>query len=57
MMAYSGHQVADVWTDSGELDLFPTRGEELVDLAPLRTGRGFLASMCYTVTEVRDLTA
>ena len=57
MMVYSGQQVADVWTGSGELDLFPARGEELADLAPLRTGRGFRASMCYTITEVRDLTA
>jgi hypothetical protein len=39
---------------SGESDLFPARGEELADPAPLRTGRGFRASMCYTVTEVRD---
>jgi len=52
-----GQQVADVWTGSGELGLFPARGEELADLAPLRTGRGFRAAMCYTVTEVRDLTA
>ena len=47
----------DAWTGSGELDPFPARGEELADLAPLRTGREFRASLCYTVTEVRDLTA
>jgi hypothetical protein len=54
---HSGQQVADVWAGSGELDPFPARGEQLADLAPLRTGREFRASMCYTVTEVRNLTA
>lgn len=50
-------QVADVPTGFGELDLSPARGEELADSAPLRTGQGFRASLCYTVSEVHYLTA
>ncbi|WP_433556402.1 acetoacetate decarboxylase family protein [Pseudonocardia xinjiangensis] len=57
MMVSSGQQVADVWAGTGEIELFPARGEELADLAPVRTGAGFRASMAYTVTEVRELTA
>jgi acetoacetate decarboxylase len=57
MMVSSGQQVADVWAGTGEIELFPARGEELADLAPVRTGAGFRASMAYTVTEVRELAA
>jgi hypothetical protein len=49
--------VTGVRTGLGEADPCPTRGEELVDPAPLHTGQGNRASLCYTVTEVRDLTA
>ncbi|GAA1306534.1 acetoacetate decarboxylase family protein [Pseudonocardia xinjiangensis] len=57
MMVSSGQQVADVWAGTGEIELFPARGEELADLAPVRTGAGFRSSMVYTVTEVRELAA
>lgn len=51
-MVYGNQQVADLWTGSGEIELFPARGEELADLAPTRPGMGFRASMSYTVTEI-----
>ncbi|WP_207945804.1 acetoacetate decarboxylase family protein [Actinomadura sp. 7K534] len=56
MMEYDQQQVADVWTGSGEIQLFQAPGEELADLAPVRPGMGFRASMSYSVTEVRPLT-
>jgi len=36
---------------------FKARGEEPADPAPVRVGAGFRASMSYTVTGVRVLTA
>lgn len=56
MAVFHDQQVADMWAGSGELSFFPAPGEELADLAPVRTGTGFRASMSYTVTEVRELT-
>ncbi|WP_405828711.1 acetoacetate decarboxylase family protein [Streptomyces sp. NBC_01176] len=50
-------RIADLWTGSAELGLFAAPGEELADLAPVRTGTGFRASMSYTVTGVRRLEA
>ncbi|MGW4909076.1 acetoacetate decarboxylase family protein [Streptomyces sp. NPDC004270] len=56
VMAEFGDQaLADVWVGSGDITLFEARGEELADLAPVRTGTGFRASMSYTVTEVHRL--
>jgi acetoacetate decarboxylase len=57
MAEFADRKLADVWVGSGELSLFEARGEELADLAPVRVGAGFRASMSYTVTDVRDLTA
>ncbi|WP_089105401.1 acetoacetate decarboxylase family protein [Streptomyces hyaluromycini] len=55
MAEFSDQALADVWVGSGDISLFPARGEELADLAPVRTGTGFRASMSYTVTAVRLL--
>ncbi|MFK0282736.1 acetoacetate decarboxylase family protein [Streptomyces sp. NPDC090499] len=55
MAEFRDQQLADVWTGAGDISLFPARGEELADLAPVRTGTGFRASMSYTVTDVRRL--
>ncbi|MFE2416936.1 hypothetical protein [Streptomyces hokutonensis] len=42
-------------TGTGDIRLFAARGEEPADLAPVRTGAGFRASMSYSVTDVRRL--
>lgn len=57
MAEFLDQRLADVWTGSAELGLFAAPGEELADLAPVRTGTGFRASMSYTVTGVRRLEA
>ncbi|WTB92301.1 acetoacetate decarboxylase family protein [Streptomyces cellulosae] len=54
-MDYADQQVADVWTGTTEITLFPAVGEELADLAPVRPGMGFRASMSYNVTQVEPL--
>ena len=54
-MDYADQQVADVWTGTSEITLFPAVGEELADLAPVRSGLGFRASMSYNVTQVEPL--
>ncbi|MGA5524762.1 acetoacetate decarboxylase family protein [Streptomyces pseudogriseolus] len=54
-MDYADQQVADVWTGTSEITLFPAVGEELADLAPVRSGMGFRASMSYNVTQVEPL--
>jgi acetoacetate decarboxylase len=55
MAEFLDQNLAEVWTGSSEISLFPAPGEELADLAPVRTGTGFRASMSYTVTGVRQL--
>lgn len=57
MAEFLDQGLADVWTGSSEISLFPAPGEELADLAPVRNGIGFRASMSYTVTGVRQLDA
>jgi len=57
MAEFDDRRLADVWVGAGDISLFAARGEELADLAPVRVGAGFRASMSYTVTGVRDLTA
>lgn len=57
MAEFLDQRLADAWTGSAEISLFPAPGEELADLAPVRTGTGFRASMSYTVTGVRQLDA
>ena len=55
MAEFDDRRLADVWTGTGDIRLFAARGEELADLAPVRTGAGFRASMSYSVTDVRRL--
>jgi len=55
MAEFDDRRLADVWTGTGDISLFAARGEELADLAPVRTGAGFRASMSYSVTDVRRL--
>jgi acetoacetate decarboxylase len=57
MAEFDDRRLADVWIGTAELSLFSARGEELADLVPVRVGTGFRASMSYTVTDVRELTA
>lgn len=52
MAEFDDRRLADVWTGTGDITLFAARGEELADLAPVRTGVGFRASMSYSVTDV-----
>ncbi|GHH88730.1 acetoacetate decarboxylase [Streptomyces sulfonofaciens] len=46
-------KVGNIWLGQGELALLPAEGEELADIAPLRTGAGFHFSMSYTVNDLR----
>lgn len=56
MAVFQNLRVADAWAGSGQLTLPEAHGEELSDLAPLRTGLGFRASLAYTVNDLRILT-
>lgn len=47
-------RIDNVWVGSGELALLPGTGEELADLAPVRTGAGFHFSMSYTVKDLKS---
>lgn len=49
---FSNYSLNDAWVGSGELVLPECRGEELSDLAPLKCGFGFRASMGLTVDGV-----
>jgi acetoacetate decarboxylase len=46
---FSNYSLKDAWVGRGELVLPECRGEELSDLAPLKCGLGFRASMGLTV--------
>lgn len=48
--------IASAWTGTSELEFPEVPGEELHDLAPLRTGPGFRFELAYTVTDLRTLT-
>jgi len=56
VMALFGEQtVTNAWTGTSELEFPPVPGEELHDLAPVRTGAGFHFELAYTVTDLRTL--
>jgi hypothetical protein len=42
--------IANAWTGTSELEFPQVPGEELHDLAPVRTGAGFRYELAYTVT-------
>jgi acetoacetate decarboxylase len=47
--------ITNAWAGSSELEVPEVPGEELHDLAPLRTGAGFRFELAYTVTDLRTL--
>jgi len=49
---FSNYSLEDAWVGRGELELPVCRGEELSDLAPVRCGLGFRASMGLTVDDL-----
>jgi len=48
-------QIAQAWRGEGALTLPVCRGEELSDLAPVRSGIGIRASMAYVVDDLKTL--
>ncbi|HEY0497403.1 MAG TPA: acetoacetate decarboxylase family protein [Kutzneria sp.] len=48
--------VGNNWTGTSSLSFFAAPGEELADLAVVRTGAGFRGSLSYTVTTLKMLT-
>jgi acetoacetate decarboxylase len=48
-------KLEQAWVGEGSLRLPDCRGEELSDLAPVRTGKGVRASMAYVVDDLRTL--
>ncbi|MCG5215806.1 acetoacetate decarboxylase family protein [Streptosporangium soli] len=55
MAVFDDLRVDNAWVGAGELTFLPARGEELADLAPVRTGMGFRASLSYTVNDLHIL--
>jgi hypothetical protein len=55
MALFDDQAITNVWTGSSKLEFPEVRGEELPDLAPLRTGAGFRFELAYTVTDLRTL--
>jgi hypothetical protein len=49
-------KVEQAWIGDGALTLPVCRGEEISDLAPVRSGQGLRASMAYVVDDLRTLT-
>jgi len=47
--------VSDLWVGDGELEFPEVPGEELHDLAPVRTGAGMKFELAYNVTDLRTL--
>lgn len=43
------------WIGEGSLTLPVCRGEEISDLAPVRSGKGIRASMAYVVDDLKTL--
>lgn len=48
-------KIVDAWAGDAQLVLPQADGEEVSDLAPIRVGMGFRASMSYTVTDLKTL--
>jgi hypothetical protein len=55
MAIYDNQTVTDAWAGTSELDFPEASGEELHDLAPVRTGAGFQFTLSYSVTDLRTL--
>lgn len=55
MAVFDDLAVTDAWTGSGEPDFPVVPGEEVHDLAPVRTGAGFRFELSYTVTDLKPL--
>ncbi|MEU6197063.1 acetoacetate decarboxylase family protein [Streptomyces sp. NPDC047061] len=55
MALFDDPRVAHAWTGTSELEFPDVPGEELYDLAPVRTGAGFRFELSYTVTDLRTL--
>src|ERR1700733_12985712 len=48
-------KIEQAWIGEGSLTLPVCRGEELSDLAPVRTGKGMRASLAYVVDDLKTL--
>src|SRR5882724_8085829 len=48
-------KIEQAWIGQGSLTLPVCRGEEISDLAPVRSGRGIRASMAYVVDDLKTL--
>ncbi len=55
MALFDDETVTNAWTGPGQLEFPQVPGEELHDLAPVRTGAGFRFELFYTVTDLRTL--
>ena len=55
MAVFDDQTVTNAWTGTSQLDFPEAPGEELHDLAPLRSGAGFHFELAYTVTDLRTL--
>jgi acetoacetate decarboxylase len=52
-----GVKIEQAWIGEGSLKLLAADGEEISDLAPIRTGKGVRASMAYIVDDLKTLKA
>ena len=48
-------KIEQAWIGEGCLTLSVCRGEELSDLAPIRSGKGIRGSMAYIVDDLKTL--
>lgn len=55
MSVTDNETVTDLWVGTGELEFPEASGEELHDLAPVRTGAGMRYELAYSVTDLRSL--
>jgi acetoacetate decarboxylase len=55
MALFDDETIANAWTGTSELDFPQVPGEELYDLAPVRSGAGFHYELAYTVTDLSTL--
>jgi hypothetical protein len=55
MAIYDNQTITNAWGGTSELDFPAAVGEELHDLAPVRTGAGFWFTLSYSVTDLRTL--
>ncbi|MEZ5776412.1 MAG: acetoacetate decarboxylase family protein [Hyphomicrobiaceae bacterium] len=55
IVAFAGYDrhVADIWTGTAELSMFPAPNQELADLKPRRVGRAARYAMGFSIREIR----